>query len=155
VLSRFACAGVVAALALVATGCGAQTVRMQPPEADAATAEVCADLVAALPDTLLGAERARVRPDSELTAAWGDPPIGLRCGVERPVTLTSTSYLQEVNGVPWLPQPEDAPTMYTAIGHEAYVELSVPAAHGAPAAALSTVSDLIVEHVPALAEGEL
>ncbi|WP_017570622.1 DUF3515 domain-containing protein [Nocardiopsis halotolerans] len=151
-LRRYACAGAV--VALLATGCGT-TVRMEPPEADAATAEICADLVAALPDTLLGAERARVRPDSELTAAWGDPPIGVRCGVERPVALAPDSFLQVVNDVPWLPQPEDAPTMYTAVGHEAYVELSVPAAHGAPAAALSTVSDLINEHVPPLPEGEL
>ncbi|WP_285732335.1 DUF3515 domain-containing protein [Nocardiopsis sp. ATB16-24] len=148
-------AGAVAILALVATGCGASTVRMEPPETDAATAAVCSDLVSALPDTLLGAERARVRPDSELTAAWGDPAIGLRCGVERPVALTPTSYLEEVNGVPWLPQPEDAPTLYTAVGHEAYVELSVPPSHGAPAAALTTVSDLISEHVPPLPDGEL
>jgi len=153
VLRRFAGAGL--AVALVATGCGAQTVRMDPPEADEATARTCAGLVGSLPDTLLDAERAQVRPESELTAAWGDPAIGLRCGVPRPVALAPDSLLQEVNGVAWLPQPEDAPTLYTAVGHEAYVELSVPPAHGAPAGALSTVSDLVAEHVPSLPGGEL
>ncbi|WP_201294801.1 MULTISPECIES: DUF3515 domain-containing protein [unclassified Nocardiopsis] len=143
------------ALTLAVTGCGTQTVRITPPEADAATGAVCADLVADLPDTLLEAERARVRPDSELTAAWGDPAIGLRCGVERPAGLAPTSYLQEVNGVAWLPQPEDAPTVYTVVGREAYVELSVPPAHGAPAAALRQISDLVSEHVPPLPDGEL
>ncbi|MGW8528320.1 DUF3515 domain-containing protein [Nocardiopsis sp. NPDC055824] len=152
-LKRFAGAALV--VALVATGCGAQTVRMEPPEADEATARTCAGLVEALPDTLLEAERARVRPDSELTAAWGDPAIGLRCGVPRPVVLAPDSLLQEVNGVAWLPQPEDAPTLYTVVGREAYVELSVPPAHGAPAGALSTVSDLVSEHVPPLPDGEL
>lgn len=153
VLRRYACTSVL--LALVLTGCGAQTVRVQPPEPDAATARTCADLVAHLPDTLMGAERARVRPDSELTAAWGDPAIGVRCGVERPVALEPDSYVEEVNGVAWLPQPEDDPTLYTAVGREAYVELSVPPSHGPPAAALSTVSDLIDEHVPELPGGEL
>ncbi|MFD6953012.1 hypothetical protein A6A08_13200 [Nocardiopsis sp. TSRI0078] len=154
-LRRYAYAGAVMAVTLAAAGCGAQTVRMEPPETDAATAEVCADLVSALPDTLLDAERARVRPESDLTAAWGDPAIGLRCGVPRPVALKPDSYVEEVNGVTWLPQPQDAPTLYTAVGREAYVELTVPSAHGAPAAALSTVSDLIAEHVPPLPDGRL
>ncbi|NYH53656.1 hypothetical protein HNR06_003245 [Nocardiopsis arvandica] len=154
-MRRYAYAGAVMAVALAATGCGAQTVRIDPPETDTATAGTCADLVAALPDTLLDAERARVRPESDLTAAWGDPPIGLRCGVARPAALAPDSYVEEVNGVTWLPQPQDAPTLYTAVGREAYVELTVPSAHGSPAAALSTVSDLVTEHVPPLPEGRL
>lgn len=155
VLKRYVYAGAAVAVVLAATSCAPQTVRMDPPAADAATTEACADLVEALPDTLLGAERARVQPESELTAAWGDPAIGLRCGVPRPVALEMDSLLEEVNGVAWLPQPADSPTMYTAVGYEAYVELAVPPSHGAPAAALTTVSDLITEHVPPLPDGEL
>ncbi|GAB3686850.1 DUF3515 domain-containing protein [Nocardiopsis oceani] len=139
--------GAAVAVALVSTGCGNQTVQMQPPETDGQTAEVCADLVADLPDTLMDQERAALQPESEIMAAWGDPPIGLRCGVPRPSALELDSTLEEINGVAWLPQPEDDPTLYTAVEREAFVELTVPPAHGAPAPALTEVSDLINEHL--------
>src|SRR5699024_10651959 len=42
--------GAALVVLLVAAGCGQQTVRMTPPEAEASTTEVCADLVSALPD---------------------------------------------------------------------------------------------------------
>src|SRR5699024_6135789 len=90
-----------------------------------------------------------------ILAAWGDPPIGLRCGVPQPSELSAYSYLSQVNGVDWLPQPEDEPTMYTAVGRAAYVEVQVPPSYGPPAAALSTVSELIDEHVPPLPDGML
>lgn len=140
---------------LVATGCGPQTVQMSPPETDGTTTEVCSEFVAELPDTLMEAERAVVQPESEIMAAWGDPPISLRCGVPRPNDLQPDSMLEEVNGVAWLPQPEDDPTMFTAVGHEAYVELQVPSGYGSPAAALTTVSDLISEHIEPLPDGSL
>ena len=136
-------------------GCGGQTVRMEPPLPDASTEELCAALVFDLPDTLMGADRVDVRPASDLTAAWGDPAIGLRCGVGRPVALAPDSLLEEVNGVPWLSEPADAPTVFTAVGHEAYVELVFPSSYGPPAAALTTVSDLVSKHLPPLPGGEL
>jgi hypothetical protein len=128
---------------------------MEPPQSDGTTDEVCAALVADLPDTLLGAERADITPESEVMAAWGDPPIGVRCGVPRPPALTVDSLLEEVDGVPWLPQPQDEPTLFTAVGHTAYVELSVPPSYGPPAAALTTLSALVDEHIPPLPDGEL
>ena len=128
---------------------------MTPPETDGTTTAVCSDLVSALPETLLDAERAEVRPETEVMAAWGDPPIGLRCGVPQPSGLSPDSHLSQINGVDWLPQPEDEPTMYTAVGRIAYVELQVPPSYGPPAAALTTVSDLIDEHVPPLPDGVL
>ncbi|WP_262391641.1 DUF3515 domain-containing protein [Nocardiopsis sp. CNR-923] len=140
---------------LLATGCGAGTVRMEPPKTDETTVRTCAALVAALPDTLMGARRADVTPESDVTAAWGDPPIGVRCGVPRPAALTIDAPLQEVDGVPWLPVPADDPTMFVAVGHTAYVELTVPPSHGPAAAALTTLSALVEEHVPPLPEGRL
>ncbi|MBR8740520.1 DUF3515 domain-containing protein [Nocardiopsis sp. MG754419] len=138
--------GAAAVVVLLAAGCG-QTVQMQPFEAQPNTAEPCADLVADLPDTLLGADRATIRPESDVMAAWGDPPIGLRCGVPRPAGLEIDSLLQEVGEVLWLPQPEDAPTMFVAVQREAYVELTIPTSYGAPAGALSEVSELVAEHL--------
>ncbi len=147
--------GAVLAAVLVTAGCGNQTVQMQPPETDGQTTEACAALVADLPDTLLDADRATVQPESEVMAAWGDPPIGLRCGVDRPSSLEIDSVLEEVNGVAWLPQQGDPPTMYTAVEREAYVELTVPPSYGAPAEALVQLSDLINEHLEERADSGL
>ncbi|MFI6577093.1 DUF3515 domain-containing protein [Nocardiopsis sp. NPDC050513] len=142
--------GAAVAAVLSATGCGAGTVRMEPPEADETTTQACTAFVAALPDTLLDAERADVRPESDVMAAWGDPPIGVRCGIPRPAALTIDAPLQEVDGVPWLPVPADDPTMFVAVGHTAYVELTAPPSYGPPAAALTTLSTLVEEHIPPL-----
>lgn len=149
VLKRYL--GTAGAVVLLTAGCG-QTVQMQPFEAQANTEEPCAALVADLPDTLLGADRATIRPESNVMAAWGDPPIGLRCGVPRPSGLERDSTLTDIGEeegeiVSWLAQPEDAPTMFIAVHREAYVELSVPSSYGNPAAALSQVSELIPKHL--------
>src|SRR5699024_7032923 len=147
--------GTALGVLLVTAGCGQQTVRMTPPEADASTTEVCSDLVSALPDTLMDADRAPIEPDTETMAAWGDPPIGLRCGVPPPSGLSAYSYLRQVDAVAWLPQPGVEPTLHTAVGRAAYVAVQAPPSYGPPAAALSTVSELIDEHVPPLPAGML
>ncbi|MEY9213568.1 DUF3515 domain-containing protein [Thermobifida halotolerans] len=141
-----------AVLALVG-GCG--TVRMEPPDPDARTAELCRAVMARLPDSLYGQERVSVEPDSDLVAAWGSPTIAVRCGVERPAGLRLDSQLLSVNDVAWLPEPADSPTLFTAVGREAYVELTLPATYTPPAAALTTLSDLVREEIPALPAGEL
>ncbi|MEU3309424.1 DUF3515 domain-containing protein [Nocardiopsis sp. NPDC055551] len=145
--------GAAGAVVLLTAGCG-QTVQMQPFEAQVNTEEPCAALVADLPDTLLDADRATVRPESDVMAAWGDPPIGLRCGVPRPSSLGMDSTLTVVGDedageetVSWLPLTGNASVVYVSVHREAYVELSVPSAHGNPAAALSQVSELIKQHL--------
>jgi hypothetical protein len=79
-----------------------------------------------LPHTVDDADRRDVTPDSPYVAAWGDPAIILRCGVARPPALAPTSELVTVNGVDWLPEPEDAGYRFTTTGREAYVEAWVP-----------------------------
>jgi hypothetical protein len=45
----------------------------------------CRELLAALPDQLdTGVRRRSVTGDATRTAAWGDPPVTLRCGVALP-----------------------------------------------------------------------
>ena len=92
-----------------------------------------------LPDTVLGAGR---RPTEDpATAAWGEPPITLRCGVARPQALTPTANLVEVNGVAWLPVSGEGGTAFVAVDWPSkddpvYVEVLVPAAYAPEAAAL-------------------
>ncbi|TDQ53664.1 DUF3515 domain-containing protein [Actinorugispora endophytica] len=146
-------AAALAAGLLLLSGCGA--VRMQPPEPDERTAGLCRALVDRLPETLYEQDRVAVQPDSDLVAAWGSPTIALRCGVERPEGLLPDSQLTVVGEVAWLGEPADSPSLYTAVGREAYVELTLPATYTPPALALATISGLVEEEVPALPAGEL
>lgn len=134
----------IAALAVVAatalTGCGREVAvaPVEPPPPP-----ICQDLVDALPETALAAGR---RPTGEVgTAAWGEPPIVLRCGVPRPAALTATSTLVEVNTIAWLPEELTNGTLFTVVewpdaSTPVYVEIAVPSAYRPPADVLADVS---------------
>ena len=100
-----------ALLLLLATGCtssgdearpaAAPTTRVDVPvpQVDQQARDACALVMASLPFELdPGVQRRSVVGDRELTAAWGEPPVTLACGVpdpdrpDEPVT---------VNGVGW------------------------------------------------------
>ncbi|MBA2768200.1 MAG: DUF3515 domain-containing protein [Sporichthyaceae bacterium] len=94
-----------------------------PPSAGPAA---CPRLHDALPDDLNGHDRRETVPPSRRTAAWGDPPLRLRCGVERPAGLTPTAEVLVVNGVDWFLTERSSAYEFTTVGRRAYVELSVP-----------------------------
>ncbi|RCV54036.1 DUF3515 domain-containing protein [Marinitenerispora sediminis] len=152
---RRAAAGGTLAVAVLLAGCAAGEVEVPAPAPQGRAADLCRTLVDQAPDTLFGQERVAVRPDSEFVAAWGSPTIALRCGVPRPEGLRADSELTVVNEIAWLPQPADRPNLYTAVGREAYVEMSIPPSYTPPAEALVAVGDLIAREVPALPAGEL
>jgi hypothetical protein len=80
-----------------------------------------------LPDSVDGQARRDTEPASVRTAAWGDPPVVLRCGVPRPPGLTATSEVIEVNGVEWFLAGSERGYVFTTVGRRPYVELRVPA----------------------------
>jgi hypothetical protein len=86
----------------------------------------CGRLHDALPRSLDGRDRAGTRPSSTRTAAWGDPPVVLRCGVGRPAGLAATSQVVEVNGVEWYLTEPTPPYVFTAVGRGTYVQVRVP-----------------------------
>lgn len=148
-------AGAVAGTVLVlAAGCTGGAVRVPVPEPDEETAALCEAMAERLPETLYDQQRVATDPDSPLVAAWGDPVISLRCGVERPGAYRPDAELTVVDGVAWLPEPQDEPTMYTSMAREAYVEVSVPASYGAPAQGLVAISEAISAEIPELPPGE-
>ncbi len=132
-----------AGLVLTAAGCGsAATVEPGPT----ASAPVCAEVLRALPDELSGAERRST--NSQATAAWGDPPITLRCGVTPPGPTTDRCIA--VTGgdgasVDWVvaplgTTPEDT-WQFTTYGRVPAIEVTVPAAY-AGSDATTTLVDL-------------
>lgn len=100
-------------------------------ESPGATTPACAALVAALPAELGGLPRRQLEPadDPALTgtAAWGQPPVVLRCGIPTPAELTCTAAVQEVNGVAWLPLSTGGDTTYFAVDRSVRIALTVPA----------------------------
>ena len=112
---------------LALPGCSAgPPVPVTPPQGHPSAG--CARLHAALPDELADAGRRPTTPRSRRTAAWGDPPAVLRCGVARPAALRRTSQLIEVNGVDWLFVERPSAYVFTTAGRRSYVELRVPKA---------------------------
>ena len=111
---------------------------MAPPESPAAA---CGSL--SLPESVAGAGR-RPSTGGDATAAWGEPPITLRCGVARPAALTPTSQLIDVDGIGWLPIEGSGGSAFVAVDwptaqDPAYVEVIVPAAY-APGEILAVLS---------------
>jgi hypothetical protein len=139
----------VATAGLLLAGCSSGPVDIAAPELDEAERSACAHLVAALPSRLVDQERRE--PDVTYGAAWGDPPVVLRCGVDEPAGFDELSTCQVVNDVAWY-IPEEQVTgeavdiVMTTVGRMPGVEVALPAEYFPPAAAMAQLSDALREH---------
>lgn len=142
-------AGVVPTVILL-SACGSRPVPVQVPQVKPSAAGVCRSLARVLPDEVDGRARAATEPVSARTAAWGDPPVVLRCGVDKPVELTPDAEILEVNGVEWVLRESPHDFTFTTVGRTAYVELRVPGAvHRSEATApLVDLADPVRRAVP-------
>ena len=59
-------------------------------------------------------------------AAWGDPPVVLRCGIPTPAELTCSAPVQVVDGVTWLPVSGQGATTFLVVDRSVRVALTVP-----------------------------
>jgi hypothetical protein len=142
------------ALTLI-TGCGAGAVQAPAPRPPAAIERLCVGLRGRLPQKVHGLSRRATTPTSRLVTAWGSPAIVVRCGVPRPSALKPTSQLAVINGVNWLPVPPDRPVTFTAVGRQAYVEVTVPATYSPSSDVLIELTGPIRAAVPANPDGSL
>lgn len=136
------------ALCLLLAGCSSALSVTPPPQPAADVAAVCAALQHELPTTVAGQSQRETTPASELTAAWGDPPIVLRCGVSAPAGLTPTSEVTNVNGVDWYPEPLTAGYRFTTTGRRAYVQVDVPSQYASQAGGLTQIGPAILAADP-------
>ena len=127
-----------------------------PVDAPAATDPGCAALLAALPAELDAdagplPTRPLVEPAPPGVRAWAAAPrpVVLRCGLPRPVELTPTAALLEINGVRWLALADPgAPVVsYVAVDRAVYVVFTTPAELGS--GPIQQVADAIRETLPA------
>jgi hypothetical protein len=105
------------------------------PEADAS----CPALMSTLPLELTGEPSRRVQSDSPFAYAWGDPPIVLVCGVDRPAGYVTGVSAIQINGVQWYVDTDDPDTtVWTTVDRPVYVQISLPASvDSAPVTALT------------------
>lgn len=129
-------------------GC-ARPVAVPPPQPPDEAAAACAGFVAALPGSLATVgERREVDPRSDLTAAYGDPPVSIRCGVPQPAALTPTATLVTVDGVDWLPEELTGGWLMTTVGRVANVEITVPREQGPAPSVAADLGPTISESLP-------
>jgi hypothetical protein len=103
-----------------------------PPSPPGAVAATCAHLVDHLPSILDGLRSRVLTPRSPLTHAWGKPPVILRCGVNKPPGYDPAStQVATVNGVAWFQQVGPDAVHWTAVRHNANVDLEVPTSYQA------------------------
>ncbi|MBG0832332.1 DUF3515 domain-containing protein [Planomonospora sp. ID67723] len=137
-------AGCACAL-LTLAGCGG-AVRVDPPVPEPSVAAACGTLVERLPATLDGAERVESVPASPYVAVWGSGEIALRCGVPRPANMAPTDRVPVFDDVAWFSAPS-LPTLFTSVGRQAYVEVTISRTH-APEAVLIALAAPIKAALP-------
>ena len=104
---------------------------------DAKTA--CASFVQALPERVGDQDRRDV--EGGPGAAYGDPPIVVRCGVPLPEQLLTSCF--SVNGIDWYVDEADDAVIALTAGREPSVEVNVPTEYGASNAALVDVTETV------------
>lgn len=136
------------AVSTLLAACGTPAVRVIPAEPNGRQAKICDVLMPALPDRIDQAEQRTTEPSGSAAAAWGDPAIVLRCGIEPPATLTSSSPCTVLDGVGWFAEKAERGYVFTTIGREALVEVTVPSAYAPEANALIDLAPAIRKHDP-------
>jgi hypothetical protein len=99
-------------------------------------------------------EHHRIRitsPKSPRVAAWGDPPIVLRCGVARPAGYDPNGSVTVVNGVDWWQQIGKQAVVWTVVGRAAYVEVTVPKSYAEQGVFLVDLAGPITSSLPTVA----
>ncbi len=125
------------------------------PGADSAA---CKALMPRLPAVLAGSPRRIIDGGGDGVAAWGDPAIILRCGLETPEDLTCSSALIQVDGVSWLQitTPGLGSSTYIAADRPVRVAMTVPDGTGTgPIQQISAVVTATLKVRPPCVDGVL
>ncbi|MFC5729754.1 MULTISPECIES: DUF3515 domain-containing protein [Nocardioides] len=150
---RAACSTGGALLLLLLTACGGP-VEVGEVELSGTDREACAAFAEDLPETLAEQERVEIEPADAPAAAYGDPPIVVRCGVGVPEGFDLTASCEIANGVGWyMPEEQytdqDLDQTLTTAGYRPRVEIRVPAGYrpNAGAAAMAVLAEPVKEHL--------
>ena len=113
------------------------------PETDAH----CPALMRSLPLELVDEPSRRVDSDSPFAYAWGDPPVVLVCGVDRPAGYVVGVGTIVINDVEWFVDTSDPDTVvWTTVDRPVHVQVRVPAS--TDSASVTALTPLISAALP-------
>ncbi|HEU4568830.1 MAG TPA: DUF3515 domain-containing protein [Marmoricola sp.] len=140
-------------LSCLLAGCGSGTVEVDRFRVTAAGRQDCPALVGALPGHVSDQSRRPVS-GSSYAAAWGDPPIVLRCGVGRPKGYDRFSACQTANGIDWFVpdrafEDQHADVVMTTVHRSPAVQVELPGEYRPPVAAMVDLTKVIRQHTTA------
>ncbi|WP_232796855.1 DUF3515 domain-containing protein [Blastococcus atacamensis] len=120
---------------------------LEVPPVTPAAEEHCPAVMGTLPLELAGEVSRRVQSDSPYVYAWGEPPVVLTCGVERPAGWTVSAAAIQINGVQWYVDTADPDsTVWTAVDRPVYVEVRLPS--GVDSAPVTALTVPLAEALP-------
>jgi hypothetical protein len=138
---------------LLAAGCSAGAVHVPVPTGAPSAAAVCSRLLDALPSDLDapgGAlSRRKTSPESTRAAAWGDPPLILRCGVRRPRGYQPGAQTVGVNGLDWFQHVGSRRVSWTLVKRTVRVQLRIPKSYESQGGFLVQIGRVAKQVVPA------
>lgn len=132
---------------LTTLSCGVGAVELAPADLSEEVRALCDRLLADLPARVAGEERRDVTPYGA-GAAWGDPPVTLRCGTTDAEGMGPAMACEVVDGVGWYAEELEAGYRFTTIGRRTYVEVVVPDTEAQASSALVDVAAAIQGAVP-------
>jgi hypothetical protein len=138
---------VLAATLLVVAGCS-PGLRVDTYPTQPRTDVECKALFADAPQEVAGQDSILVEGDN--AAAWGAPPIIVRCGVEKPAALTRTSACFPAGDVDWFAETTADGFLFTTIGREFYISVEVPKDYDPASDALVDIAPAVLKHDPSV-----
>ncbi len=111
----------------------------------------CARLAALLPASVVSQARRELIDSQPGVAAWGDPAIVLRCGLEDPAELTCASPLVQFTdasgrSVSWLRLADRSAVTYIAVDRPVRIAVTVPP--GAGIGPVQQLSEVVAAALP-------
>jgi Protein of unknown function (DUF3515) len=125
------------------------TVSVQAPAVNDRARIVCRGFIAQLPGTVRDLNRRPVSAGPELNAAYGQPPIVVRCGVPA-ASFPPTATLYTLSGVCFYAAKQDAETVWTTVDRQVPVAVTVPNSYSGAGQWVTEFSDDIAGAVPSL-----
>lgn len=112
----------------------------------------CGVLMSALPADLSSLHRRTLADRQPGVAAWGDPAVILRCGLEDPAELTCSAELMQFTdagggSVAWLHLSDSSAVTYIAVDRPVRIAVTLPPGSGV--GAVQQLSELIAADLPA------
>ncbi|MGH8791399.1 MAG: DUF3515 family protein [Stackebrandtia sp.] len=127
-----------------------ESVSLEIPELSEDEFEVCRALVTEVPETLGDLEQRATTGAAgaaEISAAWGEPPVSLRCGVAA-VDVPLNADVYRLGKTCWYAVEGEAGVAWTTVDRKVPVEVTTPDDYEGPGQLVQGLSEAVDEKAP-------